>query len=113
MAKKSLIYETTNDFYLGGQYIPAGATVTHGHPLMKGRSHLFRPFVPTYDLAEEAEPEPEPKVAKAGKHEAKPAEKAQAAADQKEMTDDGDGAKAKANEEGGYHPEADTKKSEG
>jgi hypothetical protein len=65
MAKKSLIYETTSDFYLGGQYIPAGATVTHGHPLMKGRSHLFRPFVPTYDFAEEAEPEPAPKKAEA------------------------------------------------
>jgi hypothetical protein len=109
MAKKNLIYEAIHDFYLGGQYIPAGATVTHGHELLKGRTKLFRPFVPTYGDIEGAElPElPEPKPAPP----AKPEEKAQAAADQKAMTDEGDSAKAKANAEGEYHPAAEKEKS--
>ena len=88
MAKKNLIYEATQDFYLGGQYIPVGATVVAGHDLLKGRSKLFRPFVPTYgDVPEEPEPE------------AKPAEKAQAAADQKEATKESP-AEAEAKEAG-------------
>lgn len=107
MAKKQLIYEATHDFYLGGQYIPAGATVVQGHPLLKGRTKLFKPFVPTYGDIEGAElPEaPEPELAPP----AKPEEKAQAAEDQKAMTEDGGGAKAKANEEGGFHPSSEKK----
>ena len=102
MAKKQLIYQSTTDFYLGGQYIPAGATVVHGHPLLKGRTKLFKPFVPDYGDIEGAElPDvPEPELAPP----AKPEEKAQAAEDQKAMTDEGDGAKAKANEDGSFHP---------
>jgi hypothetical protein len=68
MAKKTLIYEAIDDFYLGGQYIARGATVVAGHELLKGRTKLFRPFVPTYgEVAEEPEltPEPKPEPAKA------------------------------------------------
>lgn len=108
MAKKQLIYEAITDFYLGGQYVPAGATVVHGHELLKGRTKLFRPFVPTYGDIEGAElPEPEPAPP------AKPEEKAQAAEDQKAMTDSGGGAKAKANAEGGFHANAETAKGKG
>lgn len=99
MAKKNLIYEAITDFYLGGQYIPSGATVVHGHPLLKGRTKLFRPFVPTFGSVEgievpdsEPEPEPEPKPTKA--------EKAQAAEDQKEATEANDAANAEANADG-------------
>lgn len=95
MAKKQLIYEAMADMYVGGQFVSRGSTVVHGHPLLKGRTKLFRPFVPTYgdldsvDVPEYEEPERPTK-----------AEKAQAAEDQKEATDEGDGAKAKANADG-------------
>lgn len=112
MAKKNLIYEATQDFYLRGVYVPKGATVMAGHALLKGRANLFKPFVPTYGDMEPGElPDlpPEPELAPP----AKPEEKAQAAEDQKEVTESGDGARAKANEEGSFHGEAEPKKGKG
>lgn len=105
MAKKNLIYETTSDFYLGGVYVPKGTTVAHGHELLKGRTHLFKPFVPTFGSVEgfEVPDLPQPALAPPA-----PAEqKADAAEDQKEVTEDGSGARAQANEDGSYHPEGD------
>lgn len=52
MADKSAsgpaLFVAREAFHLGGQIVPAGATVVAGHPLLKGRDHLFAPFVPTF-----------------------------------------------------------------
>lgn len=48
-------------FYLGSTLVLAGHTVAVGHPLIRGREHLFAPFEPTWPLpGAKAEPEPEP-----------------------------------------------------
>lgn len=70
MAEKRLrsegpaFYVAKATFYHNGNVlILAGHTVAAGHPLLRGRQHLFLPFEPTWPLpgAEpESEPEPEP-----------------------------------------------------
>lgn len=47
--------------YRGTQLVLEGHTVQAGHPILKGREALFRPFVPTWplpgaELVVEAEP---------------------------------------------------------
>jgi multidrug efflux pump subunit AcrA (membrane-fusion protein) len=52
MADKDVaIYQAIEPFYADGMTIQAGDTVVAGHPILKGRLSLFRPFEPTYDLA--------------------------------------------------------------
>ena len=56
--------------YRGTQLVLEGHTVAAGHPLLKGREALFRPFVPTWPLpgaepAVEPEPAAEPAEAEA------------------------------------------------
>lgn len=65
MAQKQLrsdIYEATSTFSIGARIIRRGDTVAAGHPYMKGREVLFRPFRPTYgelpSPTPEAKPEP-------------------------------------------------------
>lgn len=51
MADKDVaIYQAIEPFYADGMTIQAGDTVADGHPILKGRMSLFRPFAPTYDL---------------------------------------------------------------
>lgn len=65
MARKPItpmIYEAIDDALINGTtYVMRGNTVVAGHPLLKGRMKLFRPFVPTFGEMAEPEPEPEPK----------------------------------------------------
>ena len=51
MDKDVEIYQATEPFYADGMTIQPGDTVAAGHPILKGRAALFRPFEPTYDLA--------------------------------------------------------------
>jgi hypothetical protein len=67
MAEKRIRTEPTAyvalaTFYLdGATLVMAGHTVAAGHPLLRGREHLFRPFTPTWPLpGETPESEPEP-----------------------------------------------------
>jgi hypothetical protein len=47
------VYVSNQDFYVNGAtLVLAGHTVAEGHPIMRGREHLFRPFVPTFALSE-------------------------------------------------------------
>lgn len=62
MAKKTLIYEAMDDMFIGGKFLPRGTTVVQGHELLKGRTKLFRPFVPTYGEVEEEESKAESKT---------------------------------------------------
>jgi hypothetical protein len=59
MAAKSgpAIFVAKESFHLKGQLVPAGSTVVDGHPMLKGRAHLFRPFVPTFGTLAVDEPE--------------------------------------------------------
>ena len=84
MADKDVaVYEAIEPFYANDMTIQAGDTVAAGHPILKGRLSLFKPFTPTYDLkrdkaaAEDAHKAHEEAVAKA---EAEVAEAAAAAA---------------------------------
>jgi hypothetical protein len=65
MAEKKIqtIYQALDAFYLGGQLVNRGDTVVAGHPMLKGRTKLFRKFTPTYTLEDDPETtsEPEPK----------------------------------------------------
>lgn len=67
-APKVEVYQVNETFYVGGTPVYAGETVVAGHPLMRGRRHLFRPFAPTYghvpepDAPPKSAPEPEPHV---------------------------------------------------
>jgi len=57
------VFVANDSFYYGGsQLVMAGNTVEAGHPMLKGREHLFRPFEPTW-----------PKPSKADKPAAAPA----------------------------------------
>jgi len=65
MAEKKLhteIYVARESFYLGGnQLVLAGHTVVAGHPMLRGRKHMFTEFEPTWPMPEKkAEPTPEP-----------------------------------------------------
>jgi hypothetical protein len=52
------VYVATATFYVhGNQLVLAGHTVAAGHPILKGREALFRPFTPTWTLPG-AKPEP-------------------------------------------------------
>lgn len=35
-------------YYRGSTLVLAGQTVAAGHPMLRGRMNLFRPFVPTW-----------------------------------------------------------------
>jgi hypothetical protein len=59
-SKAPEIYVAVSPFYVGSQLVLAGHTVVAGHPLLKGRASLFRPFEPTWGLPVTPEPEPEP-----------------------------------------------------
>lgn len=48
--KDIAIYQAIEPFYADGMTIQAGDTVVAGHPILKGRTSLFQPFTPTYDL---------------------------------------------------------------
>lgn len=41
-------YEARETFHAGELTVIRGQTVEAGHPMLKGKSALFRPFVPTY-----------------------------------------------------------------
>jgi len=59
--QKVLFYIADDTFHIGSHVIHAGETVEAGHPWLKGRHKLFRPFTPTYPWKEpEAKPEPAP-----------------------------------------------------
>ena len=84
MADKDIaVYQAIEPFYADDMTIQAGDTVAAGHPILKGRLSLFRPFEPTYDVkrdkaaAQEAHKAHEEEVARA---EAAAAEAAAAAA---------------------------------
>lgn len=71
-AEEPAVYVATGSFYIGGTtLVLEGHTVAAGHPILRGRKALFRPFEPTWPLsrsitaaatpvAPEPEPEPEP-----------------------------------------------------
>jgi hypothetical protein len=75
MAEKQLkVWQATTTFVLGGhghQTVYVGDTVADGHPLLKGRKHLFKPFTPKFPLPAAApEPAAEPEPAPAAEPEA-------------------------------------------
>jgi hypothetical protein len=45
-------------------FIGPSVVVRAGHPIMKGREHLFTPLVVNYDVAEPTEDEPKAAAAK-------------------------------------------------
>lgn len=47
-------------------FIGPGTVIRAGHPIMKGREHLFAPLVVHFDVAEAAEPVKPVKAAKPG-----------------------------------------------
>ncbi len=48
-------------FYKGDQLFTAGQVIAAGHPVLKGRQHLFRPLAPIgAPRAPDPLPEPEP-----------------------------------------------------
>lgn len=52
-ATGAAIFVAKEAFTVGGsQFVPQGATAVAGHPIMKGRAHLFEPFVPTFGTFE-------------------------------------------------------------
>lgn len=66
-APRADVYEAVDTFiYRGDVIVNRGATVEAGHPMLKGREKLFRPFSPTFTLAgaqpeaPRGNPEPEP-----------------------------------------------------
>jgi hypothetical protein len=62
--QRSEVYVARASFlYQGRTLVLEGHTVAAGHPMLKGRESLFRPFVPTWPLPggkPEPEPDPEP-----------------------------------------------------
>jgi hypothetical protein len=67
MAEKKIrseLYTVVSTFlYRGNQHFTAGQTIQAGHPVLKGRASLFRPFAPDHPwpvAGQESEPEPEP-----------------------------------------------------
>jgi hypothetical protein len=62
MAQKRIrsdLWVAQSDFMAGQNvWVRAGDTVVDGHPILKRREHLFRPFTPTFDLPHQPEPEP-------------------------------------------------------
>lgn len=63
MAEKKIrsdVYIVNATFeWRGSQWFTAGSTVQAGHPVLRGREHLFRPFAPTHPWPlPGADPEP-------------------------------------------------------
>ncbi len=71
MAQKQIraqrIFAAKSAFYLPGiGHVQPGDTAVEGHPILKGRVHLFTPFVPRFNMEPEPEPELEPTAAGGG-----------------------------------------------
>ena len=52
--KEVAIYQAIGPFYADDMTIQVGDTVAAGHPILKGRKSLFKPFEPTYDVKRDA-----------------------------------------------------------
>lgn len=85
--RRTEIFQAVDSFAFRGVIVQMGDTVIAGHPLLKGRQKLFRPFQPTYGqidyeaaaAPETAEPEPEPATRPAAEPQPEPAPRAELA----------------------------------